>query len=64
MCKVTLAHPSLRRPPRGAIIEFLKAVHAEGSPLTRLSFNFQYEDGRTTLYGTTDTAAKEAKQDQ
>jgi len=64
MCKVNLAHPSHRRPPRAAIMDFLKAVHAEGSPLTRLAFNFKYEDGATTLYGTTDTAAKEAKQNQ
>lgn len=64
MCKVKLSHPSLRRPPRPAIIDFLMAVHKEGSPLTRLAFNFKYEDGATILYGTTDTAAKEAKQDQ
>jgi hypothetical protein len=64
MCKLKLAHPSLRRPPRAALIDFLRAVHAEGSPLTRLAFNFKYEDGETILYGTTDTPAKEAKLDQ
>jgi hypothetical protein len=64
MCKVKLTHPSLRRPPRTAIIDFLRAVHAEGSPLTRLAFNFKYEDGATTLYGTTDTPGKEAKLNQ
>jgi hypothetical protein len=54
MCKVTLAHPSHRGPPRGAIIEFLKAVHAEGSGLTQLAFNFKYEEGATVLYGTSE----------
>jgi hypothetical protein len=62
MCKVKLEHPS-RRPSRAALIDFLRAVHAEGSPLTRLAFNFKYEDGVTTLYGTTDTPSKEAKLD-
>jgi hypothetical protein len=60
MCKVSLAHASHRRPPRTALIDFLRAVHAEGSPLTRFAFNFKYEDGATILYGTTDTAGKEA----
>jgi hypothetical protein len=61
MCKIKLSHPALRRPPRAAIMDFLRAVHAEGSPLTRLAFNFKYEDGKTILYGTTDTPGKEAK---
>jgi len=64
MCKVELSHPSLRRLPRTAVVDFLMAVHAEGSPLTRFAFNFKYEDGATTLYGTTATAAKEATQDK
>jgi hypothetical protein len=64
MCKITLAHPSHRRPPRTAIVEFLKAVHAEGGPLTRLAFNFKYEDGTTILYGTTETPRKAAKQEE
>jgi hypothetical protein len=64
MCKIKLEHHSLRRPPRAALVDFLRAVHAEGSPLARLAFNFKYEDGATTLYGTTDTPGKEAKLDQ
>lgn len=63
-CKIRLSHPSHDRLPRGAAMEFLKAVHAPGSALTQLAFNFKYENGATVLYGTTDALGEEAETQQ
>jgi hypothetical protein len=55
ICKISLSHPSHKRLPRTAAMQFLKAAHTPGSGLTRLAFNFKYEDGATILYGTMPT---------
>jgi hypothetical protein len=61
ICKIRFSHPEHNRLPRAAAVQFLKAVHAPGSVLTKLAFNFKYEDGATVLYGTTEPSGEETE---
>lgn len=58
MCKVRLSHPGHGRLPQSAVMELIKAAQTPGSALARLAFNFKYEEGATTLYGTTSPSAE------